>query len=122
MPDVLSSYKWWLDKDLVVGTVTERVIEVQFVNVLTKYEAVLRFPQEWTLTEIIKYRMCEFNSHTKGYIFKHSGRVLDESKTMVENGVVDLKQLAEMDELGIPISEYIPTVFMHFACDDLAQL
>ncbi len=122
MPSVLATQEWWLDDRLVVGRVTKRVVEVQFVNFLTKYEVVLSFPQEWTLAELIKYRMSAFNSHTRGYLFKHAGKILDESKTMLENGVVDLAQLAEMDELGIATSEFLPTVFMHFACDDLAQV
>jgi hypothetical protein len=119
MPGPLREVPWWTDDKLVVGRLTREHVSVRFVNTLTLFEVEFTVPCEWTLGEIIRNRLSHFNTHTSSYIFKHLDRILNESRTLPENGVVDVEEHRAMSDLGIPAPLTVPTIFMHFVRDDL---
>ena len=61
-------------------------------------------------------RYLELNNHAASYTWKRLGKVLDMSKNLAENGIIDDR--AELLELGIDLDEYIPALHLYFN-DDL---
>mmetsp|Transcript_76101 Transcript_76101/g.105208 ORF Transcript_76101/g.105208 Transcript_76101/m.105208 type:complete len:97 (+) Transcript_76101:391-681(+) len=89
--------------------------KIKIINTLTKHEDVLEVASEETLNEILD-RYLELNNHAASYTWKRLGKVLDMSKNLTENDIVDDR--AELLELGIDLDEYIPALHLYFN-DDL---
>ena len=78
------------------------------------------FPQvcsEETLEEILQ-RYLPHNSHARSYTWKHSGAILDMSKTLSENAVSD--DDSELEQLRLDRDLFLPAILLHFN-DDLTE-
>lgn len=110
---------WWKDKELCVGTLTQKTRRLKLLNMLTKQETILEVCMEETLLEIQK-RYIAYNEHAASYTWKRTdakvGRVLDMHKTLDENDVPD--ETPTFDALSIDEDFYVPTLHLYFS-DDL---
>eukprot|EP00351_Strombidinopsis_sp_SopsisLIS2011_P006125 CAMPEP_0116886018 /NCGR_PEP_ID=MMETSP0463-20121206/19672_1 /TAXON_ID=181622 /ORGANISM="Strombidinopsis sp, Strain SopsisLIS2011" /LENGTH=134 /DNA_ID=CAMNT_0004545627 /DNA_START=306 /DNA_END=709 /DNA_ORIENTATION=- len=107
---------WWNDEErYCIGQLTKSTRKIKIINTLTKHEDVLEVASEETLNEILD-RYLELNNHAASYTWKRLGKVLDMSKNLAENDIVDDR--AELLELGIDLDEYIPALHLYFN-DDL---
>ena len=112
---------WWQDKDLVIGKLSKKVMDIQIVNVLTHQKDLLTVCSEETITEI-QDRYLEYNKHASSYTWKRltedeKFEKLDMGLTLAENGVPDESE--EFEALGITDYEkYYPVIHVYFN-DDL---
>lgn len=72
---------------------------------------------EETLTEILQ-RYLHYNAHAHSYTWKHDGVVLDMSKTLSENNVLD--EELELEELRLDSEQFTPSILLYFN-DDLTE-
>lgn len=72
---------------------------------------------EETLAEIL-LRYLHYNAHARSYTWKHSGTILDMSKTLVQNNVPD--DDLELQDLRLDPERFIPSIQLHFN-DDLTE-
>lgn len=131
---------WWKDSRYQVGLLSAKVRWIRIVNTLTSQEQLLEVrassrctlgnevpasqnstvPQvcsEETLEEIL-HRYRRYNSHAHSYTWKHLGEVLDMTKTLSQNGVVD--EDPELDRLRLDRDIFTPSILLHFN-DDLTE-
>lgn len=111
---------WWLDMDLVIGTLSKRTRKVRIVNALTQQNDVLLVCNEETVAEM-RDRYIEYNKHATSYTWKRlddDGKFvkLTMSRTLEENGVVD--DSVDFEALGIDEDYYYTTIHVYFN-DDL---
>ena len=109
---------WWRDAKFIIGELTKRSRRIRLVNTLTGHDALLEVCSEETLNEILN-RYLAINGHAGSYTWKRHDdhpRVLDMSKTLEENGILD--ESDEFEALGLPADFYIPAIHLYFN-DDL---
>eukprot|EP00035_Acanthoeca_spectabilis_P005088 m.110025 g.110025 ORF g.110025 m.110025 type:complete len:227 (+) comp12866_c0_seq1:2275-2955(+) len=79
---------WWKDAGFRIGKLTTRKRTLRVVNILSSQETLIDVCTEENISEIQeRYRV--HNKHTDSYTWKFGGKVLDMTKTLDENGVVD---------------------------------
>ncbi|XP_038128246.1 cytochrome b5 domain-containing protein 1 [Cyprinodon tularosa] len=108
---------WWKDSRYKVGLLSAKVRWIRIVNTLTSQEQLLEVCSEETLVEIL-HRYRRYNSHAHSYTWKHLGEVLDMTKTLSQNGVVD--EDPELDRLRLDRDIFTPSILLHFD-DDLTE-
>ena len=106
---------WWEDERFVVGRLTKQVRLIRLINTLTRHDDKLEVCSEETINEILD-RYLSINSHAASYTWKRLGKVLDMAKTLDQNEIHD--DTKELQELGMPIEEYVPALHLYFN-DDL---
>ncbi|XP_015257053.1 PREDICTED: cytochrome b5 domain-containing protein 1 [Cyprinodon variegatus] len=108
---------WWKDSRYQVGLLSDKVRWIRIVNTLTSQEQLLEVCSEETLEEIL-HRYRRYNSHAHSYTWKHLGEVLDMTKTLSQNGVVD--EDPELDRLRLDRDIFTPSILLYFN-DDLTE-
>ncbi|KAH7823215.1 cytochrome b5 domain-containing protein [Monocercomonoides exilis] len=108
---------WYKDPQFQVGFVTKKSRKIRLKNMLTKDEHVLEVCCEETLGQI-RARYLARNAHAHSYTWKHLRRVLDMTKTLDENGILDEDE--EYARLGMDRDDFIPTLHLYFN-DDLTE-
>ena len=107
---------WWEDEArYCIGNLTKRTRPIRIINTLTRGDDVIEVASEESLNEILD-RYTEKNVHAASYTWKRSGVVLDMSKNLEQNGIVDERE--ELLELGMQPEDYIPAIHLYFN-DDL---
>jgi len=110
---------WWKDPKFIVGKLTRQTRMIKVVNMVTRSEDVITVCAEETLADI-RERYVEYNAHSLSYawkaVIKDEFVVLDMSKTLEENGLVD--ESDKFVDLGMDFDFYIPSLHIYFA-DDL---
>jgi len=107
---------WWEDSKYCIGKLSKKTRKIRIVNTLTKDEHIIEVCSEESLNAI-QDRYLKLNAHSKGYIWKRLGNLLDMEKTLEENNVKDESQEFEM--LGMDEEEYLPVIHIYFS-DDLS--
>ena len=87
---------------------------MRIINTLTRHDDRLEVACEETLNEILD-RYLVINSHAYSYTWKRLGKPLDMAKTLDENGIMD--DTRELQELGMPIDDYVPGIHLYFNND-----
>ena len=105
---------WWEDERFVVGKLTRQTRKVRIINTLTRHDDRLEVACEETLNEILD-RYLVINNHAYSYTWKRLGKPLDMAKTLDENGIMD--DTRELQELGMPIDDYVPGIHLYFNND-----
>ena len=107
---------WWEDEArYCIGNLTQRTRLIRIINTLTKHDDTIEVASEESLNEILD-RYTDKNVHAASYTWKRMGEVLDMSKNLEKNGIVDERE--ELLELGMQPDEYVPAIHLYFN-DDL---
>ena len=107
---------WWEDEArYCIGSLTKRTRLIRLVNTLTKHDDVVEVATEESLNEILD-RYTAKNVHAASYTWKRLGKVLDMSKNLEKNGIIDERE--ELLELDMQPDDYIPAIFLYYN-DDL---
>ena len=85
------------------------------MNTLTKHDDTIEVASEESLNEILD-RYTKTNVHAASYTWKRMGTVLDMSKNLEKNGILDERE--ELLELGMQPDDYVPAIHLYFN-DDL---
>lgn len=111
---------FWMNPKYKIGRLTVKEKKILIINALTFEKDYLIVPIEETLLQI-EERYLKLNSHSKSYTFKDlEGNVLDMTKTLTDNGILD--QEDDYDYLEIPEPmRYIPSIVVYYN-DDLTEL
>lgn len=72
---------------------------------------------EETLAEILQ-RYLRYNSHARSYTWKYNGIILDMSRTLSENNVLDEDE--QLQQLRLDPDQFTPAILLHFN-DDLTE-
>jgi cytochrome b involved in lipid metabolism len=107
---------WWEDDQYCIGKISQKTRKIRIVNTLTKDEHIIEVCSEENLIAI-QERYLKLNAHSKGYVWKRLGNLLDMTKTLEENNILDESQQFEM--LGMDEEEYLPVIHIYFS-DDLS--
>lgn len=106
---------WWRDSQFLIGNLTTKTRVLRIINTLTKHDSIIECAEEESINEILD-RYLATNQHAASYVWKRLGKPLDMAKTLEDNGIID--DTRELQELGLPVEEYIPAVHIYFN-DDL---
>ena len=110
------SVPWWEDEArYCIGNLTKRTRLIRIMNTLTKHDDTIEVASEESLNEILD-RYTKTNVHAASYTWKRMGTVLDMSKNLEKNGILDERE--ELLELGMQPDDYVPAIHLYFN-DDL---
>ena len=115
---------WWEDPALVIGRLSLRSVHVSVVNTLTGQAEAMEVGVEESVGEV-RRRWLALQGEGVGrpsaevvdgpyrcYVWKRGGVAMRLDGTLEENGVRD--ERAEMEELGINASDYVPVIHVHY--------
>ncbi|XP_022075054.2 cytochrome b5 domain-containing protein 1 [Acanthochromis polyacanthus] len=108
---------WWKDQSYQVGRLSSKTRWIRIINMLTSQEQRLEVCSEETVEEILQ-RYLRYNAHARSYTWKHNGEVLDLSKTLEENNILD--DDVELEELRLDRDMFTPALLLYFN-DDLTE-